>query len=419
MNPFQLKKIAAAVCRLAVVLAVSGFLQARGAETAVHSRWLLVFDASATMKKLLPGTEAALKKFFTTGADGQIQPGDSIAVWVIDQQINGQFPTFTAGATNAGMMVTNLVRFLHRQPCLAPSHLAVLQSPLNRVVAGSRRLTVILFTDGQSDIAGTPYDDGVNQTFRDVQADRRKNQQPVVVVMRSQFGKFTGCTLGFPPADISYPPFPALPPPSATGVARATNPPVPMPPVTPPPTASLVIVGNQVITNSGTNIEAYLTSGKAPGAAVTASNPPPAAAATNLAVVAPPATNLPAPAPGIASNPPPTMPPPKKETPLASTATNAEKPVAVVVPPPPAVLSNPPVSTATATQVVAKPVPAVPATNTIAGAAESDGGRPRVFVYAGIGVLAALLIVAILLVRPRRPESSLISRSMDDDRRGK
>src|SRR5690242_2144807 len=95
--------------RLGAVLALLVFLRASGVEPVVNSRWLLVFDTSVTMKKNLPGTETAVKKFFADAAGGQLQPGDSVAVWLVNRQIGGQCPTFTPGASNAPVLESNLV----------------------------------------------------------------------------------------------------------------------------------------------------------------------------------------------------------------------------------------------------------------------------------------------------------------------
>src|SRR5215471_610819 len=127
MNLFRFKKFASALGGLLALLAACNTLHAAGAEPAVPGRWLLVFDTSTTMKKLQPATEAALWKFFSTGADGQLQPGDSVGIWLVNREINAQFPTFAAGSTNSSLIVSNLVGFLRVQRYTNASQLAVLQ----------------------------------------------------------------------------------------------------------------------------------------------------------------------------------------------------------------------------------------------------------------------------------------------------
>lgn len=383
---------------LGTLLTLLVFLSVSRAEPAGGGRWLLVFDTSSTMKKRLPGTEAALKHFIATSADGQIQAGDSVGVWFFDQQLNGQFPTWNWDPALTGTTSSNLCTYLrglrHRQD----SNLGLLQAPLNRVVANSQRLTIVIFSDGQSQIIGTPYDEGINQTFRDTQAERKKSQQPFVVVMRTQFGQYIGCTLNFPPGSIMLPPFPALPPPPPPVVpppapAKVVSPPVAVP--------ALVIIGTQVGTNLNApipaptnhirvspptneilNLQATNQTSATPAPVVVVTNQVVAQVAPAIAGTNPVITVSNPVAPVVAASPT-NVPPP------------AEKPVAAVA--------------ISASNLVAATVPNQPDADT------------KPMIYLGIAMLAAAgLLVVILLVRPgHRAHSSLITSSMQDDPRRK
>ncbi len=361
-----------------MLLALLTVFQVRAADLTGGGRWLLIFDTSSTMKKMQPGTEAAIRDFFTSNADGQLQAGDSVAIWGMNQQVNAQFPTFSWASEQTGLVITNLIGFLHSQKYSGSSQLATLKTPMNNVVNASKRLTILLFTDGQSEIAGTTYDDGINQMFRDVRADRAKDGQPVVVVMRSQFGQYTGCTIGFPPSPLNFPPFPA-PPASPITIAP------PKPVVAPANFPSLMIVGKQVSTN-GIEPPPLIKAIATP-----MTNPP--AVSTTQAVVLPKS---------VATNP-------VVETVRATT----EMPVAVLQtsPPPPAATTSP--------VIVAKTdLAAGQATNSAAAivATPPDNSRRHlVFVGAGILIVAAVAL-GLWLVRSRRlPQSSLISSTMEDD----
>ena len=348
MNPPRRNHLPVAAKWLGALLAALVLLPTGHAQTNTGGgRWLLIFDASFAMKKRLPATEAAVRRFFSTHADGQMEDGDSVGVWTFDRQINAQFPTFTWSSEPAAPAVSNLVAFLHRQRYQTESSAALLQAPLKHVVAGSRRLTVILVTDGAGEIAGTPYDPGVNRTFADERAERKKNRQPFAVVMRSQFGKFVGCTVNFPPGDLNLPPFPPPPP-----VVVAPPPVVVAPP--PAPVPALVIVGTHVSTDTNDLVEK-----------------PVVAAPTNAVVT-----------PAVQRTNPPTAP------------------------------TNPP-------PVKAETKPVAPPTNApaVRAAAEAEKGTSAL-IYAGMGLLA-LALAAVLAVRisRRRPQSSLITSSMENDSR--
>jgi hypothetical protein len=375
MNYLRIKP-ASSIVRLAAMLFVLLAMDvAQAAELKGGGRWLLIFDTSTTMKKFQPGTVAELKKLLNSSADAQIQDGDSVGVWTVNQQLNGQFPTFTWSAEEKDVAFSNLVVFLHHQSYSSPSRLATIAPSLNYVVANSRRLTVVLFTDGQSDIAGTTYDDGVNQMFHDTRDDQRKELQPIVVVLRSQFGNYIGCTINYPPSPMNWPPFPPPPAPPVVAAPKPTN--------TAAPITSLVIVGNAVSTNGSVMIPQ-------PKRIVVPPPNPPAMVITQAVIVPKP----------VVTNP----------IVVAMRATN---------PPPVVTMTNPPPVVAAKTNPVILPV-MMPATNSVAASVTEPPQNPNrkwIFIGAGILVIATVLALVVIVRSRRLPQTSLISSSMQDDQR--
>jgi hypothetical protein len=360
------------------------------AQTNLPGRWLLVFDTSPAMKTRLPGTIAAVKQFLATSADGEIREGDSVAVWSYDKTLQRGQNSFVWNGTNAAASVTNLPAWLKRLAFLNESSLSALNPSLARVVSGSERLTIVIFCDGQSPVTFTPYDDGINQNFRDSLAERKKSRQPFVIVLRGQQGRYVGCTVNLPPAGISLPPFPPLPPPPKPVVVTPSKP----GPVTPPvvTTPALVITGTKVGTNLNAEPEPALPRPVPP------TNPMPP-------VVAPAPTN------------PPAVPAPVKAEP-SQPPTNTVKPVIA-----PSTPTNPP-ATVIVTQVVVKTIaPAVAPTNS-APATPTPESKPqptKFWLFTGAAVLLVTVILAAVFLRRsgRRSQSSLISTSMEDDSRRK
>ena len=175
MKPHRKKFLSARAVWLAAVLALFAFNGIGRAQTnAGGGRWLLVFDASSTMKKRLPGTEAAVRRFFSARAEGQLKDGDSIGVWAFDQQIDGRFPAFDWTADGSAESVSNLLAYLRGQRYRTDSKIGILAAPLDHVVAVSSNLTILIFCDGQSELVGTPYNLGVNKIFQSSRAERKK-----------------------------------------------------------------------------------------------------------------------------------------------------------------------------------------------------------------------------------------------------
>ena len=368
MNPLPRQKLfpvaARWLCALlaALALPINGFAQPKSPE-----RWLFVFDLSATMKKRLPATEEVLKNFFATGAEGRLQDGDNIGVWTYDQKMHGgQFPLVIWNPQQATPLTTNLIAFLRSRTYTGDSQMSVLQTSLTSVITNSERLTVVIFCDGESDLTATPYDRGINQSFLDGRAERKKHIQPFVVLIRTLSGKFIGCTVNFPPGAINIPLFLAPPPPTNAPPVVVTPVAKPAPVVVP----DLVIVGKQVSTATNT--------------APVASSPN-----TNLATSAAPKV-----VPPIATNLPPaaTLIRPASNQVIAAPLAKVEKPSAA------------------------------PATNPVNAtlANDSGGGTMHWLLVGGGGLAVVIVLLVFWLVRPgRRSQTSLITSSMQDDPRRK
>jgi hypothetical protein len=397
MNHFSRNHFSRVVARwLCVLLAVLALPVGAPAQPAPArpQRWLLVFDLSSVMKKRLPATEEVLKNFFDTAAGGRLQEGDYIGVWTYDQKLHaGQFPLITWNPRQATADRTNLAAFLRSRRFTGESSLAALQPALNQVIGSSERLTTVIFCDGESEISATPYDSGVNQSFQDNREERKTSRQPFVVLIRTLSGKYIGCTVNFPPGPVNIPLFLAPvphtnPPPAAVHIKPPSPPPVVVP--------DLILVG----TNKGA------TTSPAPPKNLPPEEKPVLVATHKIAAA--PATN-PAPATAAAKMVLPASNAPAKETPgneMVAAVPAATNPVAAPTP-----------------EKTEAPV-AVPAANTATVpttpvAAETD--RTALLIFAGIGLLAAAIVLAVLLLarRTRRPQSSLITTSMQDGSRKK
>ena len=402
MNYFRNRILLPRAGRAALLLPLLFLFSLQAAEPAGSGRWLLIFDTSASMKKLQPETVAAAKELFTTSAEGQLQPGDSMAIWTVNRQVASQFSPFTWSPDQCNTAVSNLAVFLQKQPFATPSQLATLRMPLNSVVAGSRQLTAVIFTDGQSDLGGTPYDEGINQTFRDQRAQAPKSSQLLMLVLRSDRGKFVGCTMNYPPGAISLPPFPPQP--------VITNKPVevvsqPAPEEPARPLTSLVIVGNNVSTNGSQPVPSFTPK----SVVVIATNPAPATPVkvASATPILPVVTNPPV----AVTNRPPAM---ATHSPALSAKSALTSPPATTgvktTPPPVSAVASMPLPTAATNSSQTNPL-----LSTAIKKPSPPPSRTIFWVLAGGGVLILAGVVVFFATR-RAPQSSLISASMDDEK---
>ena len=385
------------------------------------SRYLFIFDTSADMKKRLPAVQAEVNVLMSSAMGGQLRAGDSLGVWTFDKDLHtGQFPLRHWNAEDAVTIASNINQFVGKQHYGNSTRFNALQPQLNQLIQTSARLTVLIFCDGEDEIKWTPYDASINQVIAQRQAGQKKARQPIVLVLRSQFGQYAGCAINFPPGMVTLPEFPPLPAPVKT--PPPTPPPAPAvkPPIGPP----LIIIGTKVETNWP---------------------PAPAPAPTPTTNSAPmtPANMVPAePTNAVAPRNPVAPPPPSDSAPMPLTntvlvpSTGVVAPQSQVAPPPPppipvpAIQTNaapaPPANAAAPTNlepvtpaklVLIPPTNPVASTNLAAPLPETSGpARKAAFVVGGALLFAAGALATLAFFRSRQTSrGSLISRSMKKD----
>ena len=353
---------------LAAIILVTG-VKAQAQES---DRFLLVFETSPGLKKNLPLVKQTLDGLFSSNLQHEMQENDDLAVWTVDQDLHtGTFPLASWSPADAQMYSTRLKDFLGRQNFTRHASLAAVQPLLNRVAKNSERLTVLIFCDGQSDLLGTPYDSGVNETIKKSAAESKGAPQLFILILRSYRGEYLGGSVNRS-GPLSFPKFPPPAKPEPPPVVKPAS--VAAPAVV--PVSALIIVG----TNVSTNLSALVKPLPQPATKVVAPQPSPAPVANPSA----PAKPAPMPAPVIQKIP-------------------APEPVAIA----PAVITptNPPMAT-NATAVAANAPDTPP-----------DAGFQKLILIAGGLLVAALMLVIWLATRFRRPHGSLISSSMQDDPR--
>lgn len=348
-------------------------------------RWLFVFGTSSAMKKRLPAVEAEIKTLLLASTNALLAKGDSLGIWTFDDKLHlGEFPLTLWTPERSPLLVSNLTTFLRKQRFAGTEKLDALQPTLNRIIEDSERLTVVVFCDSTEEVRWTPYDQGINEALKQAAAERKKSARPIVLLLRTQMGKYVGATVTLPPLAVNAPPFPLLPREQKPVV---TNPPPvvapAMPKVIAPP---LIIVGTHV----GTNVNDL----------------------TNRVVVATTITNV---APTNSSSAILDGQPSDHGTsavPAVRTEKNSGQPKktftnASTIP-----------ATSDSTKVTPPEVTPAAATNipAVASVPPPGDGMAKVLMYSGGVLLLAAVGLVIFLLRPRRaPPSSLITSSMQEN----
>jgi hypothetical protein len=360
------------------------------------NRYLLVVETSRSMQRRAPGTLNALTDLLGSGFHGQIRPDDTLGVWTFGEDLyTGRFPLQHWSPQNQAAISKRIVDFVGEEKYEKQPNFDKLLPALNQLVKNSPFITIILVTDGEDKIQGTPFDSRINELFDDWRERQQKAQMPFLTVLRGKRGVVIDYTVNPAPWPVEMPPLPkelqqlevavqkAAPKPPAPTVAAPTVPPLIVHGKKPAPAKAAAVVSAFEATNTA-------------AMSVTSTN-------TAVAQVPPPATatSIPA-APVGSSNPAPVPTAPSKSAPVP-------QPLAQVTPNPPVPASAP---------VARPPAPSSPVHRAAALSLTAPASRKGFWLAVAVPVVALLGLALVLFRRARpAPTASLITRSLE--RQGK
>jgi len=441
-----------------LLILVLAFTRRAEAQSMVLSsnRWLIVVDTSASMDIRQQATMDSVGAMLLSGMNGQLRPGDTIGMWTFNEALSkGKFPLQLWHPAVTQQIAASAAQFLTAQKYQKSTRFDCVMPDIQRLVTNSDILTVILLTAGDATLKGTPYDDTINATFKKDFRTQKKAKAPFIVAFRSEGGRMTAFTLTPAPWLATFPPLPPAPvaqietpaPPPTPAVAPTPEPPAPVVP-------SIIMTGKK---NGSTNAAAETTStpqGQPPitlqtGNIATLAPEPALIITQSIATVAtetqavetassdtnvpPPENVTPQTTPQIPETPtaPTVQTPPTPETPAESVPVTTTTPKddttkaqiakfeadhkdenKVLTAPEKTVAQN--VVSTTVSQASAATPPSVAPAVAIAPA---SGTQVRLFL--GIGLLIIAVAIGVFWIRKSRPPSSgsLITRSIDRDKR--
>jgi hypothetical protein len=204
-------------------------------------RYLFVVDTSASMRRRAEAVQRAVGDMLLSGMAGQLRTGDTIGLWTFNERLySGQFPLQRWSPENRQRIGRAAVLFLSKQKYEKRSQLADTTQQIDRLIKNSDAITVILISDGDEKIAGTPFDAQINAAFEKDRSSQQRLQMPFVTVLRAKAGELTDYRVNLAPWPAEFPP---LPPEPKVEVAEVK--PAPAPPPQPQAVAPLIISGRK------------------------------------------------------------------------------------------------------------------------------------------------------------------------------
>ena len=425
---FSFQRRLASAALLAILVLALPLPAQTNAPRDLTSRYLFIVDTSAAMTRCAPAVQKTIGNLLRSSMSAQLHPGDTVGVWTFDEELHaGRFPLQRWSPALAELVASNLVAFLQTQKLQGKSRFDVIAPELERIVQESSKLTVLLVTDGDGKISGTPFDSEIQSSIAQHFKMQQKAHMPFVIVLRASRGQFIHATVNLAPWPVE---FPAFPPELEVVETPKPKPPAPKPAeVKPVPRAivpSLIVIGEKAISPPPSTAP----TSAAPTALVKVetSGPPITLAPTPLN---PAETKTPAPILAPTRNEPATQPAtPSTKTPLPAappTALPETRPPAEPTTPPPAGVGETKPAPAPVNTPPAEPAPSPPAPSLIEPApapetlaVQPEPGFSRLGLM-GLGGAVALLVGGCFLALQHRArnaaQSSIITRSFDRDRK--
>lgn len=413
---------------------------------AKHSsdRYLLLVDTSAAMRRRAPAVQKAVSNLLLSSMNAQLQRGDTIGLWTYNEQLYaGRLPLQRWTPEGEQLVASNILAFLDGQPYENASRLDAVWPALQGVVRESKKLTVLIFSEGDETMSGTPFDREINEFFKANASRQKQKRMPFITVLRSYRGQFNGVTLNLAPWPVEFPPFPP------ESKAASTPKPKPPPEITAPPSAAppLIVIGKKPepavaalpVPAEPTPVTPVVPTNDLPAAVVEPKSPPaPAPTETPQATPGQPAATPVVPAPPAGAIHPKPDVSPVVALPAKPIVEPKPESAPVVVPPtetphestPPPVNSAPtPVAPSVHADelktepsplpATVKPPPSPPPAQVVAEAQPETIFSRTKLVLLGLGLV--VLAGAVFFLAHRRAHASahasLITRSMDQDRK--
>ncbi len=306
-------------------------------------RFLLLVDTSLSMRRRAVGTRQAVESLLASDLDGRLKTGDTIGLWTFNEDAYmGRFPLQTWSPAARRAVTDSILDFLKSQRYQKKTDLDKVLARVFPLVRQSPAITLVLFSDGDAPVRGTPFDDAINAIFRDQRGEQQRSRAPFVTVLRAEGGRFVNYAVGLPPWPVKIPLLPgeqaglaakAMAEPTATKANTNSAPQtapakaaasMPKPPPAPQPLIMRRIPAPAPVVDKPVTTSPPPAPDKAASPSVEAVAKPPAEAAKVEPAVAP--ADKPGPSVAVAAKPDPGLPPNVPAVPAANVVAESSPP---------------------------------------------------------------------------------------------
>ncbi len=157
---------------------------------------LFVVDTSRSMSRYSAMTRQTVFDLVYDGVQGQMNTGDIYGIWIFNEKV--QTNAFTSLNWDAQLnrgLAAGAANFIKILPYEKQTRLDRIWAELVGYARQTRKLTVIMITDGSDRFVGTPFDAQINTYFEKHAKEFRQAKKPFVITLAALDGKFLASTV--------------------------------------------------------------------------------------------------------------------------------------------------------------------------------------------------------------------------------
>jgi hypothetical protein len=164
--------------------------------TSRSQRLVFVVDTSFSMARLEAPLRQTIFDLVSSGAQGYMRPGDIYEIWTFNEQVyKSRFPPMAWDPLLDRALANGAVKFLKSQRFEKQTRLDKLWSELSQAAENTDDLMVLLLSDGDESLRGSPFDNRINAIYTQRFSELRRARKPFVTVLTARGGEFVAFTV--------------------------------------------------------------------------------------------------------------------------------------------------------------------------------------------------------------------------------
>ena len=174
-----------------LTIAWSAPVQEKEKKADTQHNFLFVIDSSLSMAPRKTNTMQMVRQMILSGFEKQIRPGDSIDIWVYDEEnhINA-FPPQIWEDADARRIAVNAGRFIDVQKFRGRSRFEPVGRDLEALLPNTKQLLIVIITDADEPLSGFPLDLDINQFLATEKRRRPYAKQPFLISIAAVNGRY-------------------------------------------------------------------------------------------------------------------------------------------------------------------------------------------------------------------------------------